>query len=227
MRELLDELAGWRAQGRPVVLARVIDVDGSGPRGPGAALAVNGDGEVIGSVSGGCVDGAVVTEALDILAGAGEDARMVSFGYSDEDAFSVGLTCGGVVYLYLERLVDAAPDEASVDGLRAAIAAHRNAVLVTVVAGPGTGDKVLLVDGGAPVGRLADPDLHRVVVREAEGVLASGATSLRHLGVHGQTDLDEVTVFVEAYAPPRACSSSAPPISLPPSCGWPRCWATT
>jgi xanthine dehydrogenase accessory factor len=102
MREILDELDRWRAAGKKVAIARVVDVEGSGPRGPGAAMAVSEDGEVAGSVSGGCVEGAVVTEALDILA-TGE-RRLVTFGYSDDDAFAVGLTCGGTIHLFVEPL---------------------------------------------------------------------------------------------------------------------------
>ncbi len=102
MRELLDDLARWRAEGRAVALARVIDTEGSGPRDRGAAMAVSEDGEVIGSVSGGCVEGAVVTEALAVLA-SGEH-RLVTFGYSDDEAFAVGLTCGGTVHLFIEPL---------------------------------------------------------------------------------------------------------------------------
>ncbi len=102
MKDLLPDLDRWKAAGQRVALARVVDVEGSGPRGPGAAMAVNEEGEVTGSVSGGCVEGAVVTEALDILA-TGE-RRMVTFGYSDDDAFAVGLTCGGTVHLFIEPL---------------------------------------------------------------------------------------------------------------------------
>jgi xanthine dehydrogenase accessory factor len=102
MRDLLDELDRWRAEGVPVALARVVDLDGSGPRAPGAAMAVNARGEVIGSVSGGCVEGAVVTEALDVLR-TGE-RKVVTFGYSDDEAFAVGLTCGGTIHLFLEPL---------------------------------------------------------------------------------------------------------------------------
>lgn len=102
MRELLGDLERWRAQGKAVAIARVVDIEGSGPRDPGAAMAVSEDGEVVGSVSGGCVEGAVVAEALAILA-TGE-RRIVTFGYSDDEAFAVGLTCGGTVYLYLEPL---------------------------------------------------------------------------------------------------------------------------
>ena len=102
MKELLRDLDRWRKQGKRVALARVVDIEGSGPRLPGAAMAVSEDGEVIGSVSGGCVEGAVVTEALDVLATGAR--RIVSFGYSDDDAFAVGLTCGGTVHLFVEPL---------------------------------------------------------------------------------------------------------------------------
>jgi xanthine dehydrogenase accessory factor len=102
MRDLLDELDRWRADGVPVALARVVDLDGSGPRAPGAAMAVNEGGEVIGSVSGGCVEGAVVTEALEVLRTG--DRKIVTFGYSDDEAFAVGLTCGGTIHLFLEPL---------------------------------------------------------------------------------------------------------------------------
>lgn len=104
MRAILDDLERWREQGKRVVLARVVDVEGSGPREPGAAMAVNEDGDVAGSVSGGCVEGAVVTEALDVLEGDGEPRRLVSFGYSDDEAFAVGLTCGGTIHLFIEPL---------------------------------------------------------------------------------------------------------------------------
>jgi xanthine dehydrogenase accessory factor len=102
MRELLDDLDRWRRAGRRVALARVVDVEGSGPRAPGAAMAVSEDGEVSGSVSGGCVEGAVVTEALEILRTG--DRKVVTFGYSDDEAFAVGLTCGGTIHLFVEPL---------------------------------------------------------------------------------------------------------------------------
>jgi xanthine dehydrogenase accessory factor len=98
--EILPDLDRWRAEGRRAVVARVVDIEGSGPRLPGAAMAVNEDGEVAGSVSGGCVEGAVVLEALDIMKTG--DRRMVTFGYSDDQAYAVGLTCGGTVHLFIE-----------------------------------------------------------------------------------------------------------------------------
>jgi len=103
VRDILDEIDRWRRTDKRVALARVVDVEGSGPRGPGAAMAVSEDGDVAGSVSGGCVEGAVVSEALAVLAGAAE-ARVVTFGYSDDEAFAVGLTCGGTIRLFIEEL---------------------------------------------------------------------------------------------------------------------------
>jgi xanthine dehydrogenase accessory factor len=103
LKEILNDLERWRGQGRRVALARVVDVEGSGPRLPGAAMAVNDAGEVAGSVSGGCVEGAVVTEALQLLE-TGGPGKLVTFGYSDDDAFAVGLTCGGTIHLFLEAI---------------------------------------------------------------------------------------------------------------------------
>jgi len=102
MREILGDIRRWQRLGRRVALARVVDLEGSGPRLPGAAMAVADDGEVAGSVSGGCVEAAVVTEALEVLEQG--DRRMVSFGYGDDEAFAVGLTCGGTVHLFIEPL---------------------------------------------------------------------------------------------------------------------------
>ena len=103
MRELLDDIDRWRTEGKRVAVARVVDIEGSGPREPGAAMAVNEVGEVAGSVSGGCVEGAVVTEALGVLRGE-RGPGIVSFGYSDDEAFAVGLTCGGTIRLFIEAL---------------------------------------------------------------------------------------------------------------------------
>ena len=100
MREIMKDLDRWRRQGKRSAVARVVDLEGSGPRDPGAAMAVSEDGVVVGSVSGGCVEGAVVEEALDIIDSG--DRRVVTFGYSDDEAFAVGLTCGGTIHLFVE-----------------------------------------------------------------------------------------------------------------------------
>jgi len=102
MRELLDDLDKWRREQVRVALARVVELDGPGPRAPGGAMAVNERGEVAGSVSGGCVEGAVVAEALRVLK-LGRP-KLVTFGYSDDQAYSVGLSCGGRIHIFLEPL---------------------------------------------------------------------------------------------------------------------------
>jgi xanthine dehydrogenase accessory factor len=103
VKEVLDDIERWRETGHRVALARVVGVEGSGPREPGAAMAVNDAGEVAGSVSGGCVEGAVLTEALAVLEGKRERG-VISFGYSDDEAFAVGLTCGGTINVFVEPL---------------------------------------------------------------------------------------------------------------------------
>ena len=102
MKDLLDDIERWQADGHRVALARVVALIGSGPRGPGAAMAVNDVGDVAGSVSGGCVEGAVVSEALEVLASG--RPRLCTFGYSDEEAFSVGLSCGGTIRIFVEPM---------------------------------------------------------------------------------------------------------------------------
>jgi xanthine dehydrogenase accessory factor len=103
MKEVLGDIDRWRAAGRSIAVARVVGVEGSGPRDPGATMVVNDAGEVAGSVSGGCVEGAVVEASLEILRGERERG-VITFGYSDDDAFAVGLTCGGTIHLYVEPL---------------------------------------------------------------------------------------------------------------------------
>ena len=102
MKEVMADIDRWQAAGRRVAIARVIGVEGSGPRDPGATMAVNEDGEVAGSVSGGCVEGAVVAEALAVLENG--TPKVCTFGYSDDEAFAVGLTCGGTLHVLVEPL---------------------------------------------------------------------------------------------------------------------------
>ena len=103
MKDIIVDIDRWRATGQRIAIARVVSTEGSSPRGPGAAMAVNERGEVAGSVSGGCVEGAVVTAATELLQGS-RDPGVITFGYSDDDAFAVGLTCGGTIHLYIEEL---------------------------------------------------------------------------------------------------------------------------
>ena len=101
--EILEQAARWREAGKGVALATVVNTWGSSPRPLGSKLAVDSDGAFVGSVSGGCVEGAVVQEALAILSGE-KERGIVTFGYSDDDAFAVGLTCGGTIHLFVEPL---------------------------------------------------------------------------------------------------------------------------
>ncbi len=198
MKELAADVARWRAAGHDIVLARVVDIDGSGPRLPGAAMAVDAEGEVSGSVSGGCVEGAVVTEALGLLDAGPGPGRVVRFGYSDDEAFAVGLTCGGTVHLFLERL-----DWYAIwDAVLAEVEALRPVALATVVAGPTAGAKLVVRPDAPPEGSLGHPDLDRVVARDALGELAAGTSGVRHYGSHGEAREDAVSVFIESFAPP-------------------------
>lgn len=102
MRKIVNDVRDWRAAGRAIALARVVDLQGSGPRDPGAAMVINNCGEVAGSVSGGCVESAVVTTALEVLESG--VPQLCTYGYSDDDALSVGLTCGGTIRVFIEAL---------------------------------------------------------------------------------------------------------------------------
>jgi len=103
MKEVLGDIDRWQAAGHRVAVARVVGLDGSAPRDPGATMVVNDAGEVAGSVSGGCVEGAVVAASLEVLAGE-RDRGVITFGFSDDEAFAVGLTCGGTIHLFVEPL---------------------------------------------------------------------------------------------------------------------------
>ena len=102
MTDILEAVERWRAEGQRVALATVVGVERSAPRDPGASLAVNERGDIAGSVSGGCVESAVYEEAQDALQTG--RPRLVSYGISDADAVSVGLTCGGTISLFVEPL---------------------------------------------------------------------------------------------------------------------------
>jgi xanthine/CO dehydrogenase XdhC/CoxF family maturation factor len=102
MKELLAELEAWQARGDDIVMATVIKTWGSSPRAAGAKMAVNQKGDMIGSVSGGCVEGAVVEEAMRVLKTGG--SKLLHFGVADETAWEVGLACGGNIDVFVERL---------------------------------------------------------------------------------------------------------------------------
>ena len=98
----MSEIQEWRRQGKQVALATVVKVWGSAPRPLGSKMAVTDAGDMAGSVSGGCVEGAVMAESAAVLAGG--EAKLVSYGVSDETAWSVGLSCGGTIEIFIEPL---------------------------------------------------------------------------------------------------------------------------
>lgn len=100
--DLLATAASWRGEGRKVALATVTETWGSAPRPVGSNLVIDSDGNFLGSVSGGCVEGAVVAEALDVIESG--KPKLVSFGVADETAWEVGLSCGGKISVYVERV---------------------------------------------------------------------------------------------------------------------------
>ncbi|SME92950.1 XdhC/CoxI family protein [Streptomyces sp. Amel2xC10] len=198
MREILPVLAGWYAAGAPFGLATVVAVSRSAPREPGAAMAVGPDDEVVGSVSGGCVEGAVFELAREVRASG--RARLETFGYSDADAFAAGLTCGGEITV-LVRAVDPARD-AVLGEVADAVAAHEPVIVATVTDGPAPRGATLAVRPDRTVGTLGTAGLDAAVTADARGELALGATGLRHYGPRGQRREDSVTVFLHSFAPP-------------------------
>ena len=100
--DILKEAEAWKRAGRGVALATVVETWGSAPRPTGSHLAIDEEGNFLGSVSGGCVEGAVVAEALDVIDSG--KPKMLEFGVADEAAWKVGLSCGGTIRVYVEKV---------------------------------------------------------------------------------------------------------------------------
>jgi xanthine dehydrogenase accessory factor len=195
VRDIADGLRELLDSGVDFALATVIGARGSSPRPPGAAMAVAADGEALGSISGGCVEGAVYGTAEQVLGG--QRAVVETYGYSDDEAFAVGLTCGGT----LEVLV-APADRALLAVWADKVAADEPVALATVVGGPAPLGASLLVDASGARGTLGAEGLDVAVVDDARGMLAAGQTGERHYGPQGQRRIDDVTVFVQSFTPP-------------------------
>ena len=198
MREILPALGAWYAAGSPFGLATVVAVSRSAPRGPGAAMAVGPGDEVVGSVSGGCVEGAVFELAQEVLASG--EARSATFGYSDDDAFAVGLTCGGEITLLVRRVT--AAEDPSFGQVVDSVGAGRPVTVATVVDGPGRLGATLAVWPERTLGTLGTAGLDAAVTADARGELAQGLTGARHYGPRGERREDSVTVFLHSFAPP-------------------------
>lgn len=175
MLDLAEELDGWMKEGRKFAVATVVAVGGSAPRDPGAALAVDSAGTVIGSVSGGCVEGAVYDLCLEALRTG--QSICERFGYSDEDAFAVGLTCGGTIEVLITPMAGA--ERAVLASALSAAARHEPAALARIVRGPAEllGRALLVRPDGTHEGGLGGhPDLDRTAAAEAGVLLEAGRT---------------------------------------------------
>ncbi|MGR4847813.1 XdhC family protein [Streptomyces sp. LARHCF252] len=203
MLDIAEELNRWVEQGRDFAVATVVAVGGSAPRRPGAALAVDAEGTAIGSVSGGCVEGAVYELCEQAL----RDGETVleSFGYSDDDAFAVGLTCGGVIDILVTPVRAADPVRPVVASALTAAAQGEAAAVARIVSGPRelTG-RALLVrpDGSYDGGFGAHPELDRTVAAEAGAFLDAGRTGTLEIGEQGSRCGAPLTVLVESSVPP-------------------------
>ncbi|MBW8480950.1 XdhC family protein [Actinomadura parmotrematis] len=203
MRDVLAEITGWYAAGRPFGLATVVNTFRSAPRPPGAAMAVSADGEAAGSVSGGCVEGAVYELARTVLE-SGEPV-VQRYGVSDDDAFAVGLTCGGILDVLVEPVGPATFPE--FPAVARSIEEREPVAVATVIGGPGRLGARRVVWGDRAAGSLAPGAPHAArldaaVDDDARGMLAQGLTGARHYGPEGERRRDDLTVFVHAFAPP-------------------------
>ncbi|MGJ6122022.1 XdhC family protein [Mycolicibacterium sp. Y3] len=206
MREVLDELMTiWRAGGT-AGLATVVRTIRSAPRPAGAALVVDPDGAVAGSVSGGCVEGAVYELATEVTATGRPELQR--YGISDDDAFAVGLTCGGILDVFVEPVSQKTFPQ--LDEVADAIGAHHPIAVATVIAHPDPSwlGRRLIVDSERCTGSLGSARADAAVADDARGLLLAGSTSVLSYGPDGQR-VDEssgetdtgMEVFVASYAP--------------------------
>lgn len=197
-RRIAATASEWLREGRRVVAALLVEIEGSAPLEPGALMLIAEDGAIEGSITGGCVEAAVVGEAKAIFAG--REAHTVTYGISDELAGSVGLTCGGTVHVFVQEL---SGEDARVEAeARDAVAAGRPVAIATLLDGPQAGRKLAVVDGELD-GSFGGPELlDRSVSRDAEGMLAQGRSGIRRYGVDGATLGADLRVHIHAFAPP-------------------------
>ncbi|WP_062351181.1 XdhC family protein [Herbidospora yilanensis] len=198
MRDILSQVNRWWTAGQGVFgLATVVGTFRSAPRQPGAAMAVLG-GEAVGSVSGGCVEGAVYELAQEVVA----SGRPVlqRYGVSDDDAFAVGLTCGGIIDVFVEPVSrDAYPE---LGEIAASIEKRVPVAVATILSGPGRVGARRVVWDDHVSGTLGSPRLDAAVDDDARGMLAQGTTGVRRYGRDGERRLDDLQVFVQSFAPP-------------------------
>jgi xanthine dehydrogenase accessory factor len=203
VREVLEDLMQWWRAGDEVGMATVVATWRSAPRPPGASMLVGPDGTAVGSVSGGCVEGAVYELAQQVV-DAGEPV-LQRYGVSDGDAFAVGLTCGGVLDVFVESVSQRSFPE--LDEVAADVLADRPVAVVTVVEhqDPAWVGRRLVVrpeDASTPiVGGIGSPRADAAVADDVRGLLAQGRSTLLTYGPDGQRRGEGMRVFCASYAP--------------------------
>ncbi|PPK70559.1 XdhC family protein [Actinokineospora auranticolor] len=200
MRDVLDGLLRHYDTGEPAALATVVATFSSAPRAPGAAMVVAADGTVAGSVSGGCVEGAVYEVGRDVL----DTGRPVlqRYGVSDDDAFAVGLTCGGIIDIYVERVTREAFPELS--ALATSVRDEEPVALATVVSHPDEArlGKRVVVWPDRTLGSTGSDRVDAAIIDDARGLLASGRSGTVTYGPDGERRGEGMTVFVSTFEPP-------------------------
>ncbi|MDT4907514.1 MAG: xanthine dehydrogenase accessory factor [Pseudonocardiales bacterium] len=200
MRDVMTELEAWWRAGESVGVGTVVGTWKSAPRQPGASMLVGPEGTAVGSVSGGCVEGAV----YELAEVARDDGAPVlqRYGVSDDDAFVVGLTCGGIIDIYVEQVnQDTFPE---LGDIAQDIRAGRPVAVATLISGAGPerlGRRLVVREDGAS-GSLGSDRLDDAVRDDVEGMLLLGQTGIVHYGPDGERRGDDIAVFVAAYAPP-------------------------
>jgi xanthine dehydrogenase accessory factor len=199
VRDILDPITKWWDANETFGLATVVQTFSSAPREPGAAMAVSADGEAVGSVSGGCVEGAVYELANDVMA-RGKPV-LQRYGISDNDAFAVGLTCGGIIDIFVEPASRAL--FTALGQVAEAVRAGTPVAVATIIDGPGDiGSRRIIWEGDGSQGTLGAGDrLDQAVDDDARGMLAQGLTGVRRYGPDGERRRDELGVFVQSFAP--------------------------
>lgn len=188
----------WLDEGRRVVAATLVETVGSAPLDPGAEMLVDDNGRIEGSVTGGCVEGALVEEAQGVLAGA--PPRVATYGISDQQAADVGLMCGGTVRVFVHELAE--PQRAALEATREAIEAELPVALTTLLDGPGAGTQMVVTEEGT-IGSLGVTDLlDRSVAREARGFLDQGRSAIRRYSRRGEVMGSDLGVSIHAFAAP-------------------------
>jgi xanthine dehydrogenase accessory factor len=200
VREVLDELMQWWEAGDTVGVGTVVATFRSAPRPPGASMLVGPDGSAVGSVSGGCVEGAVYELGESVVA-SGEPV-LERYGVSDDDAFAVGLTCGGILDVYVEKVDRQTFPE--LGEIAADIREGRAVALATVIEHPDrswVGRRAVVRPGEGLSGSLGSPRADDAVHDDALGLLASGHNATLTYGPDGERRGEGMRVFVWAFAP--------------------------